>query len=232
MIKNNTAANLCKELLIFFALFFFPAFFAGSNSPDPALFERWSAHSTILLHTLPRIAFLIFYLHRTEFQAGETFHIHPPRRGDLPRAAGLALILFFTMVFLSRATLLLPHETLEALEKRAFVWEMNRPWMLVPVLVTSLSVGLWEELFFRVYLLTRFQQLGIPPLPALILGSLIFTSGHIYEGPAAMVMIFILGLFLGHVYHRYKSWVIPSVAHGLYNFLVLLMTYLQSLTGG
>ena len=93
-----------------------------------------------------------------------------------------------------------------------------RWYFLVPFCV---FVGFYEELLFRGFLLDRLKiALGSWPM-AIPASALIFALGHLYEGPLAVLQIFIMGLILAAIYVRRGSIVGIALAHAGFNMINL-----------
>lgn len=80
------------------------------------------------------------------------------------------------------------------------------------------AVGVWEELFFRGFLMTRLRRVTGAWIPAVLLSSVVFVLPHaLTQAPAAMVMIAILSLVMSVVTIWRRSLVPAIVAHALFN---------------
>ena len=85
--------------------------------------------------------------------------------------------------------------------------------------------GYTEELYFRSYLLTVWSRLRLPMFASLLFSSILFASGHLYQGWFAVATIFIIGIVLGLWYFALKNIHLIAVAHALFNFLQLVFLY-------
>ncbi len=97
---------------------------------------------------------------------------------------------------------------------------------LILIFVFSITVGYWEELFFRAYLLNRFEDIGISQKVSILLSSLLFSIGHLYEGYMGVMITFFIGLYLAHTFLKFRNLHINAIAHCLYNFAILSITIL------
>lgn len=105
----------------------------------------------------------------------------------------------------------------------------NKPLRLFLVAPTFMLVaaGIPEEVF-RSYVLSFPAKAGgcIFALSTLLLSSLVFSLGHLYQGPAAVLQIFPVGIYLGYYYLRRRSLWENIWLHTLYNAAaVFLATY-------
>jgi len=102
-------------------------------------------------------------------------------------------------------------------------------WMLV--IWTSAAFG--EEMFFRGFLITRFERVvaGIPFAIVIAIGlaALIFGAGHFYyQGVRGLVVIAAIGLVIGMFFLLYKRNLWPLIlAHGLVDTLGMTARYLN-----
>jgi membrane protease YdiL (CAAX protease family) len=76
-----------------------------------------------------------------------------------------------------------------------------------------------EEVIFRGYLIGRLAAVTRSRSSAVLLSTLIFASGHGYEGAFGVIAVFLMGLALSMVYIWRKSLVAPMVMHFLQDFL-------------
>lgn len=83
--------------------------------------------------------------------------------------------------------------------------------------VSGLIAPLYEELIFRGIILAALLH-HLSPGRALLLSCVVFGVAHILvQSVYAMVFTAILGLYLGWIYYRTRSLVLPVIAHFLYN---------------
>ena len=98
----------------------------------------------------------------------------------------------------------------------------------VPLAVLfGLVAGYREEFFFRAYLLRRMDQLGLPVALSVIISTLLFSAGHLYQGPLGAATAAALGVLFAGVYLRNRNLHVIAVAHGLYNASVLCLSLLS-----
>jgi uncharacterized protein len=99
------------------------------------------------------------------------------------------------------------------------------PATLSILLVTVLTAAWVEELFFRAYLLTRSEQSGIGQTPAILVVTSLFAAGHAWQGPEAIIVSAGAGIALGVIWFRTKRLAPLVLGHGVYNVLVLLISF-------
>jgi membrane protease YdiL (CAAX protease family) len=86
-----------------------------------------------------------------------------------------------------------------------------------------LVVAIAEEVVFRGYLLLRLRELTRSTPAAVACSTLLFASGHLYEGVAGVVAVGVLGLVFALVYLWRRSLVAPIVMHFLQDFFGLVV---------
>ncbi|NOU30916.1 MAG: CPBP family intramembrane metalloprotease [Polyangiaceae bacterium] len=100
--------------------------------------------------------------------------------------------------------------------------EQLRKVPLVPALFVALFAGVYEELAFRGFLLTRVRTLlgaqegvrgGGREVAAVILSAVFFGLGHLYQGPLGVAQTLVAGLVLGAIAAYRRSIVASMVAH-------------------
>jgi membrane protease YdiL (CAAX protease family) len=214
------------EPALLFALFFLPGYLSPAfNGVEGDFFNSPPLLILYLLTVLPQTA-LVFYLilRETALDPG-IFGLKRPQKRDLvlilPALGGLFLFLIPAEILM----VLIPLSEVEVFWDTVSWSFFNLPfWPLV--LLTCLGTGYLEEIFFRSYLCTRLEIAGRPRAQILVLVSLLFASGHFYQGLGGFFMTFVLGLYFGGLFFRYRSLHLNAFTHGLYNFTVLFLSYL------
>lgn len=98
--------------------------------------------------------------------------------------------------------------------------EERRWWWLV-----CLSAGICEEILYRGFLLHYFHFLPfhLTWVVALLLSSMIFGVGHLYQGIAGGVQTVVLGFILGTLFLMTGNLLLPMIVHALLDLRVLAM---------
>jgi len=89
------------------------------------------------------------------------------------------------------------------------------------LLVTVVAVT--EETVFRGYLIHRFRNITGSPAVAVLVSSVIFSLGHGYQGPAALIVVFLLGVIFSLIFLIRKNLVAPIIMHFLQDFVGILI---------
>jgi len=83
------------------------------------------------------------------------------------------------------------------------------------------SAGVFEEIVFRGFLLTRLRVLVGSWGVAVVIGSVLFALPHIWEGRWAVALILPVAVVLSITFVRARGLAAPMLAHFLFNFLQL-----------
>jgi membrane protease YdiL (CAAX protease family) len=138
---------------------------------------------------------------------------------------GLALgvVLFLLDVIVSAALVFIFGESEAMVEANNLLREMSAsPQGLVVVIVALLLAGMCEEFTFRGFLQTAINS-KYPSGVALFVSSLVFGLFHFDPQGTYIISTFVLGLLLGYIYHRWRSYVVSSIAHATVNLIVLAL---------
>jgi len=85
-----------------------------------------------------------------------------------------------------------------------------------------LMVGFREELFFRGYLIARFQELFKEQVYSpIIVSAGIFALVHLTYGPPYALTVFAAGLAFGFLYRQTKSILPLALAHAVFDYLII-----------
>jgi membrane protease YdiL (CAAX protease family) len=208
-------------LLIYFT-FFFPGLFAGP--PDPAFLDNYII--LYCVYTLPWAALLIYVVWLKQPSDLNALGIFNLNTGHVPiLLLAFAAVLLLNQVFYVFISLL-PQEMIDEISN-AYSWEILKPIPVWLILLFALITGYWEELFFRAYLLTRFEQLQIPLRYSLILSALVFMMGHLYMGFMGLLIAAVMGTGLCLLFLKTKSLHVIALTHAFYNFMVLFAAQAQ-----
>lgn len=208
------------DVAILFGVMFLPGIIGQGQVTDPAAFERIIYHAQILAVGLPQIALVLYIARQVDPELPSAIGARRPTVSDLARAAGAAIGIMVLSAAVSQLAAVVGPTANGTTQGVA--WRFNRPELAPLVLISSLTVGYREEIFFRAYLLTRLQTRGAPTAAAIAASALLFSVGHVYQGIAAAVFAALMGALLAIVWFRTRSLHGIAIAHGLYNAAVLL----------
>ena len=96
-------------------------------------------------------------------------------------------------------------------------------------LALSAWVGLWEELTFRGFLLTRLRRITGAWWAAVLIGSLLFALPHMAQQvPLTVVPLFVIGV-VWSVFTIWRQSLLPAIiSHVLFNFVQLMIVFYQA----
>jgi membrane protease YdiL (CAAX protease family) len=222
--QNPPGGREILEAALLFAVFFLPGYINQPASFNPARFSSLTFHLNYLLQTLPRIGLILYLLYRTRSDPAGRYGLRSPSLAVLPSAlltftGALAISMFMSLAALQSG---LPGPFADS--------PASAPQALPPLsypllLITCLTIGYYEELFFRAYLLGEFAVHRAARIPAAIAAALLFAAGHGYQGIVGFAGTFLIGIFLAHRFYRNRSLHEIAIGHGLYNFAAILLLY-------
>jgi membrane protease YdiL (CAAX protease family) len=209
-----------KEFALLFAVLFLPGMLAQRGPVDPQAFENLTYHVQLLAVSVPQILLVVAFCDLRRPGSSARFGWRAPRRADLV-AAGAALLAAWVVAGL--VSLLISTIAGDAGARQPVVnWSFERYELIPLVLVSTFAIGYREEIFYRAYITDRAEEAQIDARVALGAGSLLFASGHVYQGVAGFVLALAIGAALSAVYYRTRSLHGIAAAHGIYNFIVLV----------
>jgi len=89
--------------------------------------------------------------------------------------------------------------------------------------VSCVSSAYLEESFFRFYLLSKREEMGLGPMSAVLGSTMLFSICHIYEGPWGFLNAALSGVVLAFAFLRFRSLHGVAAAHALYNVLAYVL---------
>ena len=201
------------EPLILYAVLFFRISIGNPPPGEAVEFSATVEIARVLLYNFPSLA-LVWYLLLKVKSLREWGITFPGKRDILPALTALpALVLigltisvasrYFTGI--SSGFRLLPPPDIIS-------------WGLL--FISCLSTAYLEESFFRFYLLSKREEMGIGHHRAVLISTLSFSVCHIYEGPWGFLNAALSGVLLAYVFLRFRSLHGIVFAHALYNVLV------------
>jgi membrane protease YdiL (CAAX protease family) len=223
---SNQKPRSCKELALTFALFYLPGIIMPPRLAGTE-FNRPDFLALIIVTGLAETGMILYLVTNIGERNLADYNIRRPRPRDiffgilfwlliLPLLFIAALILYFIIQHAPEGTL--------AAALPPFRWSYTNYALLPFLFLACMITGYNEELYYRAYLPVEFFRHGMPFPFALFLPVILFGSGHLYQGTAGFAMSCLLGLYLTGVFRIAKNLLVPAIAHGLYNFCVLLLS--------
>jgi len=209
-------------MVLLFLVFYLP----GYLWPDQDIIQNSTSLGPYMLQFLimavPQILLLLYVL-RLRKDNWTSFGLLALRPVDLLYALVIFAGILALLLIMGLILALLPAGG-EALFSEGFRWKLRDPRLMPVVLLFCLVTGYREELFFRSYLLTRFSQASLPVAAGIGMSTLLFASGHVYQGLAGFAVAAVQGLYFSILFIRLKNIHPLAIAHGLYNTTVLVFT--------
>ncbi len=95
-------------------------------------------------------------------------------------------------------------------KKLATMFSGINPFLIPPLCI---FVGIYEELWFRGFLITRLSRIYQDKWFLVIVSSFLFAIAHLYQSWFNVVIIFFLGIVFGHLFLSRRSLISPIVVH-------------------
>ena len=216
------ARSLLGEAFLLFLVLFLPGYLAQPAAASGAEIDAVRAMLQSILLGVPQVLLIVHLLSVQPEVPLEHFGLYRPRPRD---ALGAALALVGALVLaapLVAAMALVP--AIRELGSTGYRWSLGSAWELPLALAFGLAAGYREELYFRAYLLGRFEQTGIPRTAGIAASTALFALGHLYEGVLGVALALVMGVYFALVYLRSRSLHVPAAAHGLFNAALLALS--------
>lgn len=227
---NNKKIDITLfEPILLFSMFFLPGYMAqGMQEAAPDMFESTFFNFFYIISTIPQILLTLYIIVLKPGRKLSDFNIGRIRLSDIPKSLLTLGGIYLCIIPLGFISFMLIPETDNQLIYGAG-WQFSSLRLLPLVLVSCLVTGYCEELFFRSYLFKSLKDSGMKIVTAVIITTLLFGAGHIYEGYFAFAATAVIGAFLSFVFIKTKSIHVIAIGHGLYNFSVLLIAMMGEL---
>ncbi len=97
---------------------------------------------------------------------------------------------------------------------------------IVLLVAISITAAFNEELFFRSWLLEKYEQ-SIGSIAVVLLSSCLFASIHLWQGPPVVIFSFFIGVLYAGVYLKFRNVWILIGAHSIHNVLAILLSNIR-----
>ena len=211
------------EPFLLFSAFFLPGYLAQGASIDQALFNDALFNVSFII-TGSSQSLLIYYLvmKKNELYPGK-YGFKPMEPGTVLKSVPVTAGIFVCMVPFILISLFGNPDTAAALENPV-QWHISSFTMLPLILITCITTGYREEIFFRSYLICTTEQHGFPTVISVLISSGLFSLGHLYQGLLGFLGTFTIGIFLSFIFIRKRNLHMVALGHGLYNFITLALS--------
>jgi len=206
--------SFIEPFIIYWVLFFrIPV---GSTPGEVPEFSWTAETGRILMYTLPSLALVWYLLLRAK--SLREMGIKLPQKKDFV----IAFLAFCALTLIGVTISLVSAQFGEAVALRQFLRPQTvTAWAVLAV--SCVSSAYLEESYFRFYLLSMKEEMGLGPHRAVLVSTLLFSICHIYEGPWGFLNAALSGVVLAYIFLRFRSLHGIAVAHALYNILAYIL---------
>ena len=215
-----------KEPIILFMIFFLPGFISQNKLMDGSAFNSLWFNLMYLITVIPQMMLILYLIGKKESSKKHLYGLDKFKKEDLWHSLiyfiGIFAIVIITGLFAYLITSLISGST-QSIPENLPLWKFDNKILTPLIFLTCMATGYSEELFFRSYLLTEFNIPG-KQIYTITGISIIFGLGHIYEGLGGFLGTFAIGIFLSVMFVKNRRLHSIAIAHGLYNFTVLMFS--------
>jgi membrane protease YdiL (CAAX protease family) len=203
-----------EPFILYWVLFFrIPA---GIPSGEVLEFSWTAETARILMYNIPSLA-LVWYL-LLKVKSLKEMGITLPKKKDFIAAA-----LAFSALTLIGVTISLVSEQIGEAASLHHLPDPQTAAAWAVLVISCISSAYLEESFFRFYLFSKREEMGLGPHCAVLVSTLLFSICHIYEGPWGFLNSALSGVVLAFVFLRSRSLHGVAIAHTLYNILAYVL---------
>jgi membrane protease YdiL (CAAX protease family) len=204
------------EPIILYAVLFFRLSAGAAPSEEFIEFSATAEVARIVIYNLPALA-LIWYL-LLKSKGLKEWGIGLPGKNDiLPAVLSLPALVLIGMTIATVSSYV--GEIVSG--PRFLPPQTGASWGILAL--SCLSTGYLEESYFRFYLLSKREEMGLGPHRAVLVSTLLFSFCHVYEGPWGFLNAALSGIVLSVIFFRFRSLHGIAIAHALYNILVFFV---------
>ena len=167
------------------------------------------------LITVPlQIWFIFWLLRRRKIDLSKNLGLYHFNRNALIYSLVAYVILYLVLTAYSYAFQISPPEE--------FIKLMQATPFVLNFLMVVIGAPIVEELLFRGFLFSQLKTTKLGINGSIILTSLIWTSIHLQYDLFLLIPIFLIGLLLGYLMHKYNSLYLVIIVHALHNLQATL----------
>ena len=219
--KKNDFGDI-KEPIILFMVFFLPGFISQTQVVDGSIFNSVWFNFIYIITVIPQILLILYLIEKKPKDKIPLYGITKIEKIDLVYSllyfAGIMIIIIGTSII----STIITDFGFDSYSEIP-LWKLDNKRLIPLILLTCMATGYSEELFFRSYLLTEFHLPG-KEIYAVTGSSILFALGHIYQGLPGFIGTFAIGFFLALIFVRKRRLHTIAIAHGIYNFTVLMIS--------
>jgi uncharacterized protein len=212
-LESFIVKSLIEPFILYWVLFFR---FSAGNANKEVMEFTWTAETgRILMYTLPSLTLVWYLLLRVK--SLKEMGITLPRKKDFI----VASLAFAALTLIGVTISLVSAQFGESALLQSLSPQTAAGWAVL--IVSCVSSAYLEESFFRFYLLSKKEEMGLGPMGAALGSTMLFSICHIYEGPWGFLNSALSGLVLAFTFLRFRSLHGIAVAHALYNILAYVL---------
>ena len=167
------------------------------------------------LITVPlQICFIFWLLRRRKIDLSKNLGLYHFNRNALIYSLVAYVILYLVLTVYSYAFQISPPEE--------FIKLMKATPFILNFLMVVIGAPIVEELLFRGFLFSQLKTTKLGVNGSIILTSLIWTSIHLQYDLFLLIPIFLIGLLLGYLMHKYNSLYLVIIVHAVHNLQATL----------
>jgi uncharacterized protein len=203
------------EAAIVLAAFYASAFIPFAAREDAGRIASPAFHAGLVAVNALRVVLVIFVMAKAEGLPSfglRRLRLTDPLKGLLAALGAFAIIAVPTLIFL---LLGLSNPLMASLPR-------GTRWSLAPLFIaSSMATGYAEELFFRPYLIRRFEVAGLPVPWAALVSSLLFGLSHGAQGLVGITSATLIGPWFAWRWCDGRNIHEIAIGHGLYDSAVI-----------
>ena len=211
--------SFVEPLILYWVLFLRVS--SGAVLPgEPIAFSTEAEIARIVLYTVPSLA-LLWYLMLKAKNLKE-WGIALPQKKDL-----VPTVIAFPALLLIGLTISLVAPNFDGISAAPKFLPPQSTVSWVILVFSCFSAAYLEESYFRLYLLSKREEMGLGPHRAVLVSTLLFSFCHAYEGPWGFLNSALSGILLAFIFLRYQSLHGIAIPHALYNILAYALGAMQ-----
>lgn len=223
--KKDLTFGLFEPLLLF-TVYFLPGYLSQNQMIDSSIFDSYLFNIGYSITSAGEI-FLLYYILTLRLDSeilAADYGLRPVQIKDIFYSLFITAGIFLLMLPLAYLPDLFSHQESKLLTNPVN-WKISNPSLIPLIFLTCIITGYREELFFRSYMMNYLKLKNAGMFSSVILTSLLFSGGHLYQGYIGFAGTFLIGSFLAVLFLKGRNLHVIAVAHGLYNFITLIQNF-------
>jgi membrane protease YdiL (CAAX protease family) len=214
------------EAGLFYLIVFGSSIFTQIDADLVQLFSNPFNIALYIILSLPPVLFVLLLFFRDGSSKIQDLGLNfQPKDLVLSLKFFISVYISVILFMISLQILLMPFETSLA---NPIPLKLPGYGTLITAFLVSFFTGLYEELFFRVYLFTRFRESGHSHIRAAAVSIFLFAILHLYQGIGGFLAAGLIGSLFQYFYIKEKRFWPIALGHGLYNGFTFVMAFFFS----